>query len=99
MSKNKRLKQLARDTKTFAGLSAPRQTITYVNGSRSTTQTTIIGSPNTSQKPSHRSPPPPQAMAPLIESTEPMEVDDEEPPPDFSEETRSKVSRQCFMGT
>ncbi|KAE9390217.1 hypothetical protein BT96DRAFT_1002497 [Gymnopus androsaceus JB14] len=92
MSKNKRLKQLAYDTKTFAGLSAPCQTITYVNSSRSTMQTTIIGSPNPSQKPSHCSPAPPQAMALLIESMEPMEVDDEDPPPEFSEE-------QCCAGS
>lgn len=91
MNKNKRRKQLERDTKTFTGVATPRQTITFVNGSRSTTQTTIIGSPSKSQQPPLRVPP--QVNTSTMDPMEPMVIDDEEEPSlDFSEETRTKVS-------
>lgn len=92
MSAAKRQKLMAKTTKTFTNLSAPRQIVNVVNGRKSSTQTTIIGPAISKQQPFKVLP---QALGPLMEPAGSPEsvVPEEKSQLHFVKETQSQVSK------
>lgn len=90
MSAAKRQKLMAKTSKTFTNLSAPRQIINVINGRKSSTHTTIMGPAIPKQLPKA----PLRSLGPLMEPEESdgKTVFEEKSPGEFVKETQSQVS-------
>lgn len=95
MKAAKRQKLMAKAMKTFTNLSAPRQIINVVNGSKSTTHSTIIGPATVSQQ--HSPQVPPRALASLTQPLVSPEIaiTEEEFQSEMLKETWTQVSNLC----